>query len=308
MKPGVLCIWACWQLHGGFCVHTMYGCHLSIISITLCAHSQLYPCNSSVVISLSLLVCFPLVVVSPSKKTPHGSLPPATSLKCLATDNKTIFIGTSTGRIVTIPIDKLPQKQTTPSPKPSPSPPQDGNGGGTPKLKNKRSSTLSGGVAPRKPPRKGKRSKGTQTTDKSPLSRVRSSDSSHYGGSEENDSSEQDEEDGVFLDQSAVSLHCHRDRVRTLLHVVLPRTRRDMAAANGSGGCFNSMPNLSGPGHRFSLGQPLFKSLVVSIGQGHSEYSLLPPEPEQNIEDASARRERNKAFQLMLWGHRNSIP
>ena len=224
---------------------------------------------------------------------------------------------------MTIPVDKLPQKQALPSPKPpsspmaphspkpSPSPPQDSNGG-SPKLRNKRSSTVSGGAPPRKPPRKGRRSKGTQTTERLALTRVRSSESSHYGGgSEENDSSEQDEEEAVFLEQSAVSLHCHKNKVRTLLHITLPRSRRELASAsngNSSGLCFNSMPNLSGPGYRLPLGQPLFKSLVVSVGRGHTEYSVLPPEPEANVEDASARRERNKSFQLMLWGHRNSIP
>ena len=275
-----------------------------------------YTCMDNVLGARTLVPYYFLSVVStPLKKSPRGSLPAPTSIKCLATDDKTVFIGTSTGRVVTIPVDKLPQKQMLPSPKPPsppkphPSPPQQDTNGGSPKLRNKRSSTVSGGVAPRKPPRKGKRSKGTQTADKLPLTRVRSSESSHYGGSEENDSSEQDEDERVFLEQSAVSLHCHRDKVRTLLHVVLPRSRRELlASANGSGGCFNSMPNLSGPGYRLPLGQPLFKSLVVSIGKGHAEYSVFPPEPEQNVEDASARRERNKSFQLMLWGHRNSIP
>ena len=284
--------------------------YLGAVALYIYLHGQCVGCPD-----IGSILFFYSVVSPPLKKSPHGSLPAPTSIKCLATDDKNVFIGTSSGRVVTIPVEKLPQKQMLPSPKPplSPkppaSPPQQDTNGGSPKLRNKRSSTVSGGVAPRKPPRKGKRTKGTQTTDKLPLARVRSSESSHCGGSEENDSSEQDEDDSVFLEQSAVSLHCHRDKVRTLLHVVLPRSRRELlASANGSGGCFNSMPNLSGPGYRLPLGQPLFKSLVVSIGKGHAEYSVLPPEPEQNVEDASARRERNKSFQLMLWGHRNSIP
>ena len=184
-------------------------------------------------------------------------------------------------------------------------------------MRTRKAASISGGTPPKKPLRKGKRTKGTQTVSESkkstPLTRVRSSESPHNGGSE-NDSSEQDEEESVFLEQSAVSLHSHRDKVRTLLHVVLPKSRRDLTATQRGGGgnngvdCFNSMPNLSSTGYRLPLGQPLFKSLVVSIGQGHVEYSVLPPEPELNTDDTSARRERNKSFQLMLWGHRNSIP
>lgn len=236
-------------------------------------------------------------------------------------DDKSVFIGTSSGHVVTIPIEKLPQKRsvlsptkTTPTKTPPTTPPNTPPNGGSPRMRNKKAASISGGMPPRKPPRKGKRSKGTQTAEEakktSPLTRVRSSESPHYGGSEENDSSEQDEVESVFLDQSAVSLHCHKNKVRTLLHVMLPKSRRDVNTTQQSGSnsveCFNSMPNLSS--NRLPLGQPLFKSLVVSIGQGHMEYSVLPPEPEQNIEDATARRERNKSFQLMLWGHRNSIP
>ena len=253
----------------------------------------------------------PLPPATPQKK-PGACAPPPISIKCLAMDDQNIFIGTTNGHVVSVPIDKLSQKQTVPplcTDSPS-SPPQQGG----PRVRNKKSNSIDKGTPPRKPPRKVKRTKSTQTvedsTNPSPLTTARSSDSSHYGGSEENDSSEQDEVEGVFLDQSAVSLHCHRDRVRTLLHVVLPKSRRELTTQRGSDGtsCFNSMPNLSAPGYRLPLGQPLFKSLVVSIGKGHTEYSVLPPESEQNIEDVAARRERNKAFQLMLWGHRNSIP
>lgn len=266
--------------------------------------------------------------MSPTKKkAPYRSPASPTYIKCLAMDDKSVFVGTSTGRVVTIPINKLSEKQTaasapvTPPSPPSPpdsSPPENSKTSPktSPKIRTKKSLSVSGGVPPRKPPRKGKRSKATQTMDgkKNPLTRVRSSESPHYGGSEENDSSEQDEIESVFLEQSSVSLHCHRDKVRMLLHILLPRTRRDLTASpsntSGTSGnnCFNSMPNLSSPGYRLPMGQPLFKSLIVSIGKGHTEYSILPPELEQNIEDASARRERNKSFQLMIWGHKNSLP
>lgn len=238
------------------------------------------------------------------------SHPTPTSIKCLEMDDTSVFIGTSSGHIVTIPKEKLSQKQAPPS---TPSPPR-------PTVQIDREMKMASVsspvvVAPRKPPRKGRRSKGTQTTNSSkkskssPLVYACSSDSQHFGGSEENDSSEHDEADGVFLDQSGVSLHCHKDRVRALLYISLPRSRRDLTSQspNHPQGHFNSMPNLSTATYRLPLGQPLFKSLLLSVGKGHLEYSTLLPDPEQNLEDASARRERNKAFQLMLWGHRNSI-
>ena len=260
------------------------------------------------------------------KRSSAGKFVSPTAIKCLATDNEHVYVGTSNGQIVTIPIDKLSQKRALPSP-PHPdtsSPLQQASASDLNGTDGDAKGIPADGIPPRKPPRKGRRSKGTQTVDKSKKSvRARSSESPFFGGSEENDSSEHDEVNGVFLEQSAVSLHSHKnDKVRTLLHVSLPRSQRDLPSQPGGGGgggggrsggggggnCFNSMPNLSGAGHRLPLGQPLFKSLVVSIGKGHVEYSTLPPEPEQNLEDASARRERNKAFQLMLWGHRNSIP
>ena len=220
-----------------------------------------------------------------------------------------MFVGTSSGHVVTIPIDKLPQKQSLPSPSDTPFLLHQQI---SPRERSKKSNSLSGDTPPRKPPRKGKRSRNTQAAEKSsPLVRVRSSESPHYRGSEENDVSEQDEVESVFLDQSAVSLHCHRGRVRTLLHVTLPKGRCDLTTqqtnSSTNGDRFNSMPNLSSAGYRLPLGQPLFKSLVVSIGKGHMEYSIQLPAPEQNVEDASARSEKNKPFQLMVWGHRNSV-
>ena len=252
---------------------------------------------------------------SPTKKSPPGTFVSPTSIKCLSMDDRSIFVGTSSGHIVSIPIEKLSQKQSLHSLSITPSSvPQ--QGGSEVRAHRKKAGSLSGRTPPKKPPRIGKRSKVTETSDtlihQSPLTRVRGSESSHNGGSEENNSSEHEEVDGVFLDQSAVSLHCHLDKVRTLLHVILPKNKHEVNShptqKDTGSDCFNSMPNLSSAGYRLSQGQPLFKSLVVSVGKGHTEYSILAPDPEQTTEDASARRERNKAFQLMLWGHRNSIP
>jgi hypothetical protein len=249
---------------------------------------------------------------SPTKKSPLGTFVTPTSIKCLSMDDRSIFVGTSSGHIVSIPIEKLSQKQSLapPANTSSSTPHRESS-----EVRRKKAGSVSGRIPPKKPPRKGKRIKVAETSDtskkQSSLTRVRSSESPRFRGSEENSSSEHEEVDGVFLDQSAVSLHCHTNKVRTLLHVILPRSKRDFnghpTPKGTSGDCFNSMPNLSSVGYRLSQGQPHFKSLVVSVGRGHTEYSTLPPDPEQTMEDAAARRERNKAFQLMLWGHRNSI-
>ena len=251
-----------------------------------------------------------LISPDPPKGLSAGTVVTPTSIKCLAADSKHVYVGTFNGRIVSIPIEKLPLSQPLPCPPPPPSPPPQMTPPSQPAKDDKEPEGKQKVVKQMQQKRKSKRTRGTQTADKQSQPPARSSESPFHGGSDEVDS-EYDEVDGVFLDQSAVSLHCHKDeKVRMLLHVTLPRSRRNWLTGqqHHTGACFNSMPNLSSPLYKLPLGQPLFKSILVSIGKGHAEYSSNPPEPDPNVEDGSAKRERNNAFQLMLWGHRNSIP
>ena len=112
--------------------------------------------------------------------------------------------------------------------------------------------------------------------------------------------------DEIFQEQSAVSLHTQKDnRVQSLIYIPLPinRLSRPKDTANlQQTTMYNSLPNL-GSMYRLSISQPLYKSLLVSIGQGHVLYA---PDVE-SVEESSPLRERNESFQLLVWGHRNTL-
>ena len=113
-----------------------------------------------------------------------------------------------------------------------------------------------------------------------------------------------DEPDGVFQEQSAVALHTHKsEKVKNLLYVPLPIHRVTRSAEGQLVQQFRSLPNLSNPLFRLPF-QPLYKSLLISVGKGHTEYSM----DERNFEETSALRDRNEAFQLLIWGHKNPLP
>ena len=117
-----------------------------------------------------------------------------------------------------------------------------------------------------------------------------------------------EEADGIFQQQGAISLHTHKDdRVKALLYIQLPAdkpaTKRDHAMHYGS------LPNLMSSSqsalYRASMVTPLIKSLILSVGKGHMEYSVTTGA--DTTEESSAMRERNEAFQLLIWGHRNTF-
>jgi len=107
-------------------------------------------------------------------------------------------------------------------------------------------------------------------------------------------------------EQSAVSLHTQKDnRVQSLIYIPLPTNRlsRPKDTVNlQQTTMYSSLPNL-GSMYRLSISQPLYKSLLVSIGQGHVLYA---PDVE-SVEESSPLRERNESFQLLVWGHRNTL-
>ncbi len=116
---------------------------------------------------------------------------------------------------------------------------------------------------------------------------------------------QQDEVDGVYMDQSAVALHSQRDnKVKALLHIPIPAASVDPQEPLP----FNSLPILGGhlpkmSGAGMGLGHPPYQSLLVSAGKGHTEYTSTSEEEED--ETAAARiRARDKSFQLLVWGHK----
>ena len=116
---------------------------------------------------------------------------------------------------------------------------------------------------------------------------------------------------GTFQSQSSVALHSHRDtRVTTLLHIPLPHGKHvTLNTETRDAMRFHSLPNLTSPLGRLPISYPLYKSLVVSAGKGHVEYSELPPVEVDldSSENGSVLYERSEAFQLLLWGHRNKL-
>lgn len=180
----------------------------------------------------------PMTKLLEQSRMPSGLATP-TDIKSLLKDEKNIYAGTSNGRIVAIPIEKL--RDTSPA-----------------------------------------------EDDINELTR--------------------DDTDGVFQQQSAISLHTHKDdRVKTLLYIQLPADKpprkRDRTLHYGS------LPNLMSSSqsalYRASMVTPLIKSLILSVGKGHMEYSVSAGA--DSVEESSAMRERNEAFQLLIWGHRNTL-
>jgi hypothetical protein len=124
-----------------------------------------------------------------------------------------------------------------------------------------------------------------------------------------------DEPEEVYLDNCALALHVQKDsRVRSLLHLKLPikpPSKLSSASHSDVGALYHSLPNLNSSfGSRTTISPPImsYRSLVISAGKGHMEYSE-DPEPEDTgvlPTNYNALRERNEAYQLLVWGHRNA--
>ena len=122
---------------------------------------------------------------------------------------------------------------------------------------------------------------------------------------------------------SAASLNTHREgSVQGLIHIPLPDeitlpmlSNSVMNLSTRSGGILHasSMPSLlddSPPLSRSSLVpgnlvHPVYCSLLVSGGKGHQDYLL---DPESKFDGSTALRERNEAFQVIVWGYEITIP
>ena len=124
-----------------------------------------------------------------------------------------------------------------------------------------------------------------------------------------------EEPEEVYLDNCALALHVQKDsRVRTLLHLKLPikpPSKLSSPSNSDAGALYHSLPNLNSSfGSRMTISPPImsYRSLIISAGKGHMEYSE-DPEPEDTgvlPTNYNALRERNEAYQLLVWGHRNA--
>ena len=129
---------------------------------------------------------------------------------------------------------------------------------------------------------------------------------------EELQTAEQEDTDGPYLENTAISLHSLNDsEVQSLIHLRLPDNQILKLKPNSDPIPYHSMPNLSSPfGGRVPISPPIvtYKTVILSAGKGHMEY-ITEDDPEAIQESInSARRERNEAFQMLTWGHKNVLP
>ena len=123
------------------------------------------------------------------------------------------------------------------------------------------------------------------------------------------------------LSHCTISLHSHMDeRVRDLLFLQLPEARLSTLKQASESLHYHSLPNLASPhGGRIPVSPPIlsFRSLVLAVGRGHVEYvegkggvggEVGGGGEGEGDEEGNARRlhrERQEAFQLLVWGHKN---
>ena len=197
-----------------------------------------------------------------------------TIIKTMVADDNVLYVGTSQGMVVAVPIDSLSKKDST-----KPTEIATDLEGATPNAKDDASSGTSGTSS------------------------------------------------ATFLDNCALALHVQKDsRVKSLLHLRLPVPQHhdhstvedtDSSPALQSTESHElqlTLPNVSPEGQESDTGAAAapsllsggFRSLIVSAGKGHMEYSAdkdaedmlsLPP-------NYDSLREKNEEHQLLLWGHK----
>ena len=218
-------------------------------------------------------------------------------IKTMVADENMLYVGTSRGMVIAIPIDSLKKKDpadTLPIANGHVSDHMTGH------MTNGFDETDEGREAALKRELKLSAAKEDDTNV------LRSSSSSGLF----------DEPEEVYLDNCALALHVQKDsRVRSLLHLKLPikppSKLSSPSHSSDTGALYHSLPNLNSSfGSRTTISPPImsYRSLVISAGKGHMEYSE-DPEPEDTgvlPTNYNALRERNEAYQLLVWGHRNA--
>lgn len=200
-----------------------------------------------------------------------GTMP--TDITAIIADESTVYVGTSNGRMVAVPIENLCKTQ-------------DANldvesSGGDGEIEEQSSVVVQ---------RENRKTKGGVAVP---------------GGSGGATVLVQ-ETDKAFQKQTAVSLHAQKDsKVRSLIYIPLPVSKllkpKDTAVLEQTV-MYTSLPNL-GSMYRLNISQPLHKSLLISVGRGHVKYTS----DVECVEESSPLRERNESFQLLVWGHRNTL-
>ena len=215
----------------------------------------------------------------------------------VADENNMLYVGTSSGMVVAIPIDSLKK--------------------GVPVTNGHVTNGFEDSDAAREEilKRELKLAVTSESFKGEKKSEESASEETDSGGGSRNSSGLLDEPESVYLDNCALALHIQKDsRVRSLLHLKLPLkppSTLNSPSPSETGALYHSLPNLNSSfGSRMSISPPIlsYRSLIISAGKGHMEYSE-DPEPEDNgvlPTNYNALRERNEAYQLLVWGHRNA--
>lgn len=226
-------------------------------------------------------------------------------IKTMVADESMLYVGTSRGMVVAIPIDGLKKDSAN-------LPTTNGHG----------SSHMTNGFD--------EADEGRELALKRELKLLTTTNSSTGGGGGKRNHEEDtadllrsnsssglfDEPEEVYRDNCALALHVQKDsRVRSLLHLKLPLKPPSKLSSpshsDNTGALYHSLPNLNSSfGSRTAISPPImsYRSLIISAGKGHMEYSE-DPEPEDTgilPTNYNALRERNEAYQLLVWGHRNA--
>lgn len=232
--------------------------------------------------------------MSPSPK-PLTTLP---SIKSIVADSHTVYIGTSTGKIISVPISYLSNLHLT-------SPTSD-EGIDSPVSFSVSNSPSHGATPTDEVDGLLKRKKRVKKKDSKKKEAIEVKDDEW----EELHFSKEDTDGGHHLEDNAISLHTHNgNQVQNLIHLQLPDNQISKLKVPTDPVPYHSMPNLStGLSGRSPISPPIvtYRSLILSAGKGHMEYVT---ETDKLVDESvsGTLRERNEAFQLLVWGHRNVL-
>lgn len=220
-----------------------------------------------------------------------------TDIKAMVTDGNLLYLGTSNGKVVSVPIEALKKSQSVEESKETKPPAQ----------------------REREKERVGKEEKHSKRDKKGRERELRENTQSTKSSKDDDFvviASDRDMR-SLCLPLSAVAVHAHLDkRVKDLLYLKLPEMSLTNLKQAAETVHYHSLPNLASPyGGRIPVTPPIlsFRSLVISVGKGHAEYVHHNDDEKGEestttaTEDGSLgiHRERHEAFQLLVWGHKN---
>jgi hypothetical protein len=296
--------------------------------------------------SKDVFMTLSLITVLPDQPLPLGLgsqrvISAPTDIKTVVTDGNLLYLGTSNGKVVTVPIPALKTSAAEHQFVLSQNVEREAASSKDVPVKAERESAnvererdlVKSPTSPREK-KKGKKDKHSKGKDKE--SREDKAQKKDKVAKDEKLSQEMREEEKMREDKlmrerreeekvlkekkamavshclqfSAVSVHSHMDeRVRDLLFLKLPELSLSKLKQAADIMQYHSLPNLASPyGGRIPVSPPIlsFRSLMISVGKGHVEYIEEKETDDGEESTAEVHRERHEAFQLLVWGHKNS--